>query len=232
VNPRTGLFKDKAARLALQQALDVNMLADQVFTGRSEKATGNYPLGLLPAGSSPQQITADTKPLAAFAATASAQDKKIVLGYDTGAPDDQQLATLVGAKLDGLGFSATVQGYPTSQIFGWIGNQKGAPNVLFAGFWPDAAHPYTAAHILYAPDGGLNYLGCTDPQIDSLLPGALKTGDQAAFAKIGQLAQATGCWTNLAYRKDFMVTQTWLKGVEQSHDIAAPMSLRIAGLSG
>jgi hypothetical protein len=31
--------------------------------------------------------------------------------------------------------------------------------------------------------------------------------------------------------KDFMVTQTWLKGVEQSHDISAPMSLRIAGLS-
>ncbi|WP_433559013.1 hypothetical protein ACQPWY_12170 [Pseudonocardia xinjiangensis] len=45
------------------------------------------------------------------------------------------------------------------------------------------------------------------------------------------MASATGCWTNVAYRKDFMVTQTWLKGLEQAHDIAAPMSLRIADLS-
>ena len=46
------------------------------------------------------------------------------------------------------------------------------------------------------------------------------------------MASATGCWTNLAFRQDFMVTQTWLKGVEASHDIAAPFSLRLAGLSG
>lgn len=232
VNPNTGLFKDKAARVAFQQALDVDTLADQVFAGRSEKATGNYPLGMLPPGTDTQQITADTKPLQAIAATASAADKKVVLGYDTSQPDDQQLATLIGAKLDSLGLSATVQGYPTSQIFGWIGNQKGAPNVYLASFWPDAADPYTSAHILYAPEGGLNYLGCSDPAIDKLLPTALETGDDAIYAQIGELATATGCWANIAYRKDFMVTQTWLKGVEQSHDIAAPMSLRIAGLSG
>ena len=40
-----------------------------------------------------------------------------------------------------------------------------------------------------------------------------------------------GCWTNLAYGKDFMVTQTWLKGVAQAHTIAAPFSLHIAELS-
>ncbi len=229
VNPNTGLLKDPAARKAFQAALDVETLRKQVFAGRSEQATGNYPQGLLTAGTDVQKITPDTTALQAIAAKAA--DKKIVLGYDTSQPDDQQLANLVGAKLQSLGITATVQGYTTSQVFGWIGNQKGAPSVLFSSFWPDAAHPYTAAHILYAPDGGLNYLGCSDPAVTALLPGALKTGDNATYAKMGELATATGCWTNLAYRKDFMVTQTWLKGVEKAHDIAAPMSLHIAELS-
>jgi peptide/nickel transport system substrate-binding protein len=232
VNPNTGLLRDPAARKAFQQALDVNQLADQVFAGRSEKATGNYPAGLLPAGTDHQAVQPDTGPLQAIASTASAEDKSIVLGYDTSQPDDQQVANLLAAKLQGLGLTPVVQGYPTSQVFGWIGNQEGAPHVYLGSFWPDAAHPYTAAHILYAPDGGLNYLGCSDPAITELLPGALQTGDPATYARIGELASATGCWTNLAYRKDFMVTQTWLKGVAESHDIAAPMSLRIAGLSG
>jgi peptide/nickel transport system substrate-binding protein len=229
VNPNTGLLADPAARTAFQQALDVDQLAGQVFAGRSDKATGAYPEGMLPADLNNQPVRPDTAPLQAIAAAAA--DKQIVLGYDTSNPDAQQVANLVGAKLQGLGLTPVVQGYPTSQVYGWVGNQEGAPNVYFATFWPDAADPYTSAHILYAADGGLNYLGCSDPTITELLPGALQTGDDATYAKIGELATATGCWTNIAYRKDFMVTQTWLKGVEESHDIAAPTGLRIAGLS-
>jgi peptide/nickel transport system substrate-binding protein len=231
VNPNAGLLKDPAARRAFQAAMDVETLRQQVFAGRSEPATGNYARGVLPEGMDRQTVQAGTEALQAIAAKASAADRKVVLGFDTSQPDDQQLANLVGAKLQGLGLTPVVQGYPTSQVFGWIGNQKGAPNVLFSSYWPDAADPYTHAHILYAKNGGLNYLGCSDPQIDALLPGALATGDDAAYARIGELATATGCWTNIAYRKDFMVTQKWLKGVEESHDIAAPMSLHIAGLS-
>lgn len=231
VNPNTGLLKDPAARTAFQQALDVEALRNQVFKGRSDKATGNYPEGLITGADDVQDIRADTKPLQQIAKSASAADKKIVLGYDTSQPDDQQLANLVAAKLQGLGLTPTVQGYTTSQVFGWIGNQKNAPNVLFSSFWPDAANPYTAAHILYAPDGGLNYLGCSDPQITQLLPQALATGDASTYAQIGTLASKTGCWTNLAYRKDFMVAQKWLKGVQEAHDISAPMSLHIAKLS-
>jgi len=231
VNPNGGLLADVEARRALQQAIDIETLREQVFSGRSEEPTGNYPAGLLPGDIDVQEIEADTAPLQEIAASASAEDKRIVLGYDTSQPDDQQLANLVSAKLQGLGLTPEVQGYTTSEVFGWIGNQEGAPNVLFSSYWPDAAHPYTSAHILYAADGGLNYLGCSDPAIDGLLPQSLATGDPEVFAEIGTLATETGCWTNLAYRQDFMVAQTWLKGVEESKDIAAPMSLRIAGLS-
>jgi peptide/nickel transport system substrate-binding protein len=230
LNP-TGLFTDVAARRAFQQALDIETLREQVFTGRSEEPTGNYPKGMLPEDLDKQEIEADTAPLEEIAASASAEDKKIVLGYDTSQPDDQQLANLVSAKLQGLGLTPEVQGYTTSEVFGWIGNQEGAPHALFSSYWPDAAHPYTSAHILYAADGGLNYLGCSDPAIDALFPESLETGDPEIFARIGTMASETGCWTNIAYRKDFMVTQSWLKGVEESKDVSAPMSLRIAGLS-
>ncbi len=231
LNPNSGLFTDVEARRAFQQALDIETLREQVFAGRSEQSVGNYPDGLLPDGVDVQTIEADTAPLQKIAEAASSEDRKIVLGYDTSQPDDQQLANLVSAKLQGLGLTPEVQGYTTSEVFGWIGNQDGAPDALFSSYWPDAADPYTSAHILYAAEGGLNYLGCSDPAIEALFPSALETGDPAIYAQIGELASATGCWTNLAYRKEFMVAQTWLQGVEESKDVAAPMSLRIAGLS-
>ena len=158
-----------------------------------------------------------------------------MLGYDTSQPDDQQVATLVSAKLQAYGITAKVQGYPTSEIFGWIGTDQKllakAPDVYFGSFWPDAANPYTEAHIEFAADGGLNYLHCSDPSIATELPEVLKTGDNALYAKIGAQAVATGCWTNIVYRKDFMVAQKGIKGVEAAHDIGAPFSLHLAALT-
>ncbi len=231
VNPNNGLFKDLAARKAFQQAIDISGLAKEVFSGRGTPATGNYPEGLLPAGIDHQSIGSDASALQKLVAAAPAANRTITLGYDTSQPDDQQIANIVSAKLQGIGVTAKVQGFPTSQVFGWVSSPKGAPDALFTSFWPDAANPYTAAHILYAPDGGLNYLHCSDPTITSELPAALKKGDPALYNTIGDQASATGCWTNIIYRKDFMVAQTWLKGVPEAHDIAAPFSLHIAALS-
>ncbi len=41
----------------------------------------------------------------------------------------------------------------------------------------------------------------------------------------------TGCWLNIADVNDFVVAQPWLKGVEQSHVVTNPNSLRLAALS-
>jgi peptide/nickel transport system substrate-binding protein len=51
------------------------------------------------------------------------------------------------------------------------------------------------------------------------------------FDKVGRLSAATGCWYNLVNQDDFMVAQPWLKGVAESHVVAAPNTLSVAGLS-
>jgi peptide/nickel transport system substrate-binding protein len=230
LNPNTTLLKDKATRVALQQAIDIKTLTEQVFGGRGTVATGTYGPGLLNGVPDVQKVNFDPAPLRALVQGLPATARSLTFGYDTSQPDDQQMANIVAADLQGDGLNVKVQGYPTSQLFGWVSDLAGAPDVLFTEMWPDAAHPYTWSHILYDKDGGLNYLHCSDPSVSEQLPGALASGDPAAYEKIGDAAIATGCWLNVTYRNDFMVAQTWLKNVEQAHNVAAPTTLMFSVL--
>ncbi|MDX6229024.1 MAG: peptide/nickel transport system substrate-binding protein [Frankiales bacterium] len=231
INPASGFLGSKANRNAFQQALNIPALVNSVFKGRATVPDSIYAKGLLPAGMGAQNITFDPSKLKAAVAAAPAADRTLVLGYDTSMPDDQQLADLVSATFAAYGLTIKVQGFTTSQIFGWVGDPKGAPNALFETFWPDAAHPYTTAHITWAADGGVNLMHCSDPAITALLPKALASGSEEEFSTLGTEAVSTGCWTNVAQLNDFMVAQKWLKGVAESHDIAAPQTLIFSGLS-
>jgi peptide/nickel transport system substrate-binding protein len=231
LNPNTAALKDQATRVALQQAIDVKTLAKQVFGGRGTVATGTYGPNMIRGVQDSQDVSYDPSKLQALAKSMSAAQKSLTFGYDTSQPDDQQLANIVAANLQAYGFKIKVQGYPTSQVFGWVSDLKGAPDALFTEMWPDAANPYTWSHILYDKDGGLNYLHCSTPSVSNLLPAALASGDDVKYAQIGNAAIATGCWLNVAYRNDFMVTQTWMKNVEQAHNVAAPTTLIFSPLS-
>jgi peptide/nickel transport system substrate-binding protein len=126
-----------------------------------------------------------------------------------------------------------VQSYPTAQIYGWpppSATAKGAPDVLIDGGWPDAAPPYMWAHISFDPNGGLNYLHCSTPEISQLLTSGLSTGSASTFSQIGVLSAQTGCWYNMVNQNDFMVAQPWLKGVAKAHVVDYPYSLSLADL--
>jgi peptide/nickel transport system substrate-binding protein len=143
------------------------------------------------------------------------------------------VANLLSAELDPLGLTVQVQSYASAQIFAWpppAATAKGAPDVLLAGGWPDAAPPYMWAHISFDPNGGLNYLHCSTPEISRLLTSGLSTGSAATFSQIGVLSVQTGCWYNLVNQNDFMVAQPWLKGVAQAHVVTNPNSLSLADL--
>jgi peptide/nickel transport system substrate-binding protein len=233
VNPSTGFLTSQANRMALLRAIDVKQIYTQVFTGRATIAGQAYPSHMMPPGTATQTIPHQTSALTSLVKTLPQGQRALTIGYDSASSDNQLVANLLSAQLDPLGLTVRVQSYQTSQIFGWAppGSAQGAPDVLVAGGWPDAAPPYMWAHISFDPDGGLNYLHCSSPEISNLLPQGLATGSMQVFSRVGQLAVETGCFYNMVDQDDFMVAQPWLRGVAQAHVVTAPNSLSVAALS-
>jgi len=231
VNPNTPFGKDKAVRQALLKAIDTQSIFKQAYAGRGKVATAIYPANQVAPGEAAQNVTFDPAALKAAVATLPAEAKTITIGYDSVSPDNQIVTNLMSAQLSAAGLTAKVQSYTTSQIFGWIGDPKGAPDMLATLAWPDAAPTYTWGHISWDPEAGLNYLHCSDPGVTKLLADGLVTGDAKTMSDAGTAAVATGCWLNLVDQDDFVVAQPWLKGVEQAHVVTQPNSLSLAALS-
>jgi len=234
VNPSAGFLTTAAHRMALLQAVNVKQIYTEVFTGRATIAAQAYPAHMMPQGTATQSIPDQTTALASLVRSLPPGQRTLTVGYDSSSPDNQLVANLLSAQLDPLGLNVQVQSYTTAQIYGWpppAPSAKGAPDVLLDGGWPDAAPPYMWAHISFDPNGGLNYMHCSTPQISSLLTQGVATGSMQTFSQIGQLSVQTGCWYNLVNQDDFMVAQPWLKGVTQAHVVTNPNSLSLAALS-
>jgi peptide/nickel transport system substrate-binding protein len=234
VNPAAGFLTTAAHRMALLEAVNVKNIYTEVFTGRATIASQSYPAHMMNAGFATQAIGYRPSALSSLVKTLPSSQRTFTIGYDSSSPDNQLVANLLSAELTPLGLSVTVQSYPTAQIYGWAppaATAKGAPDVLLDSGWPDAAPPYMWAHISFDPNGGLNYLHCSTPQITKLLGQGLTTGSSQTFSQIGVLSVAAGCWDNLVNQDDFMVAQPWLKGVAAAHVVTYPNSLNLFALS-
>jgi peptide/nickel transport system substrate-binding protein len=234
VNPAAGFLTTAAHRTALLEAVNTKSIYTEVFTGRATIADQAYPAHMMQPGSATQAIPYQPSVLTALVKTLPSSQRTFTIGYDSSSPDNQLVANLLSAELTADGLSVTVQAYPTAQIYGWAPpakTAKGAPDILLDAGWPDAAPPYMWAHISFDPNGGLNYLHCSTPQISKLLGQGLTTGSAQTFSQIGVLSVATGCWDNLVNQDDFMVAQPWLKGVAQAHAVTYPNSLNLFALS-
>jgi peptide/nickel transport system substrate-binding protein len=232
VNPNKGVLKDQANRSAVLQAIDVDQLVKQTYFGRGKNADQVYPPNMMSAEFAKQSITHDPSVLSKIVAGLPADQKALTIGFDTSNPDNQLISNLLQTQLAAAGISAKVQGYPTSEIYGWIGGDgQSAPEILTLTAWPDAPSPYTWGHISWDPDGGLNYLTCSSPRITASLASGLDSGAPQPFSDAASEATTTGCWMNIADVDDFVVAQPWLKGIEQAHVVTNPNSLRLAPLS-
>jgi peptide/nickel transport system substrate-binding protein len=76
-------------------------------------------------------------------------------------------------------------------------------------------------HVFWDKSGGIDYFDCDDPAVDSMLNQAEKTGDTGLYIKAAETYSATGCYMNLAYNKDWVVTQKWVTNVPQAHNIGS-----------
>jgi peptide/nickel transport system substrate-binding protein len=231
INPTKGIMKDEATRNAVMDAIDVDQLVKQTYFGRGKIGAQMYPPYVLAADYGKQTLAHDPSALTKIAAALPADQKSVTVGYDTSNPDNQLIGNLVQTQLAAAGLTAKVQGYPTSEIYGWIGNASAAPEIYTGLVWPDAPSPYTWGHISWDPDGGINYLSCSSPRVTAALAQGLPNGAAQPYSDAGTAAEQTGCWLNVADIDDFVVAQPWLKGVEQAHAVSNPNSLRIAALS-
>jgi peptide/nickel transport system substrate-binding protein len=231
INPTKGMMKDQATRTAVMNTIDVDQLVKQTYFGRGKIGAQMYPPYTLATDYGKQTLTHDPSALTKIAAGLPADQKSVTIGYDTSNPDNQLITNLIQTQLAAAGLTVKVQGYPTSEIYGWVGNAAAAPEIFANLVWPDAPSPYTWGHISWDPDGGINYLSCSSPKVTAALAQGLPTGAPQPYSDAGAAAQETGCWLNVADIDDFMVAQPWLKGVEQAHAVSNPNSLRIAALS-
>jgi peptide/nickel transport system substrate-binding protein len=231
LNMYNSFLTTQANRMAVQQAIDTDTIFSQVWEGRAKQATQAYPGNMIADGLAAQKVEHTTAPLAKLVQSLPADQKQLTVGYTSGTSDSQLVANLISAQLGALGLQVKVQPYPTSQVFGWIDDLKGSPDMYIGGGWPDAASPYMWAKISWDKTGGLNYLQCDVPEITKLLPEGLETGDDQIFSKIGELAVESGCYQNLVYETDFQVAQPWLKGVKKAHVITEPNTIRVSDLS-
>ena len=197
INPNKGIMKDQATRTAMMDAIDVDQLVKQTYFGRGKIGAQMYPPYVLAADYGKQTVAHDPSALRKIAAGLPADQKSVTIGYDTSNPDKQLISNLVQTQLAAAGITAKVQGYPTSEIYGWIGtDMRAAPEILANPVWPDAPSPYTWGHISWDNDGGINYLG--------LLVAA---GDRRAGAGPAERCAATVFGRGRCSRRDGMLVE-------------------------
>lgn len=236
VNENKGPFTSQAFRQAFLQAINIPALVAGVFPGgRATIPDQIAPAHLLDSKYAHQTVKYDPSRLSKLVSALPSSDRSIVLGYDTGAPDDQLIAEQIGAQLQASGLQAKVVGEQTSSIYGAVGSvstAKGAaaPNALVDYFWPDADNPYTWSHINYDPNGGLEYEACNVAGMEALDSQAVSTGNLSIYDQIRDVVEQSGCWLNVADKNDTMVFQPWLQGVAAAHVVAAPEALLLAKL--
>ncbi|NEN07282.1 ABC transporter substrate-binding protein [Diaminobutyricibacter tongyongensis] len=220
-NPSKPFFATVAARQAFLQSIDKQKLVTEVLGARSTPATTLYAKGVLPVDLNKQSMTYKPSVMADYAKTLP-KGTSLVIGYASDSTNAQQMANIVSAQLLAAGIHATAQSYPTSQIFAWASNPSKGPDAFIDGNnGPDGGNPYMWGHVFWDKTGGINYFGCDDPSTDADLNQAVQTGSNDLFAKAAKTYESTGCYMTLSDNRDWVVSQKWLQGVPQAHNIGA-----------
>ncbi|WP_066584233.1 ABC transporter substrate-binding protein [Cellulomonas timonensis] len=232
MNPNRELLAEASSRRALFEGVDWKALIAQVTSVGAVPAEGYYPKGALPADVDSHELVHDPAALEDWTSSLPT-GTPIQIGYNAGGADAEQMANIIAAQLQALGMKATVTSHQASEVFGdFPAHPEDAPDVLVTpGTWPDSNNAFMHGHVFWDPDGGLNHLQCSDETTTALLREALTTGSEQTYLAAGKAAYDAACAPTFAWSTDFMVAQSWLEGIEQSHSIAAPATLDFATLS-
>jgi peptide/nickel transport system substrate-binding protein len=76
-------------------------------------------------------------------------------------------------------------------------------------------------HVFWDKSGGIDFLQCDSPAVDSLLNQAVTTGDSSTYVQAAEKYSALGCFMHLSNNNDWIVAQKWITGVPAAHNLGA-----------
>lgn len=233
LNPHAPGLSSPAVRKAIEDAVNKSAIVQTVYPdGAATVSHQIYPFGQLPSGLGLEHTGYDPSLLRKLAHQLSGVT--IDIAYQSGFPNQEELANVIQTELSADGLHVQVAPMPGSQIYGLAGKVTSTPSILVYDPWPDAANPYTWAHIAYEPSGGLSFVSCPSTTASAMLTQALRATSSATadelYSKAGEAFAALHCWDWMANKDDVMVAQRWLTGVRHAHSVMAPFTLQFAEL--
>jgi peptide/nickel transport system substrate-binding protein len=219
-------LSDPALRKTLASAINRDTLVTEVYGPYATPSSSTYPSGLLDPALAPVSYPpAET--------TAPANTGNLTFAYtadDSGV--HRRMAELIQQRLDAAGFSVTINEVQLPQVFEYVNDLQGAPDLVMQTNTPDGAHPDMWARIEWYSTGGLNYLGYKNPQADKALDQAQRTTDKATadqlYGQAGKIVAQDTAIIFVADPRDVMVLRKNLTGVE--HVPNYPWALNLAAL--
>ena len=224
INANKAPFSDLAARKAVAADIDRDTIVNQIYGSYGHPAGSPYAPGIL------DQSLA---PIAYPTSTVKGPSTPITFAYSADESGIQgRLAQLIQQKLTAQGFQVSIKEVQLPQVYAYANDLSHAPDLLLMTNTPDAAHPDTWARILWGSTGGLNFLGYSNKQVDTLLDqGALsvdKSRSDQSYGQAGKLLVADYGTLFIADTRDVMVMRKNLTGVE--HVPNYPWALKLAAL--
>ncbi|MDR1799384.1 MAG: ABC transporter substrate-binding protein [Bifidobacteriaceae bacterium] len=230
MNPNRDFFATAEARRAFYQFIDWAQMVEDVIPHKGTLATGKFSRGAVKGDSI--DIVYDPQPFQDYVATLP-PGTKVEMGYFEMSMDDKQIAETVAAQLLALGLDATATARSESEVYGdWFADHALAPDLFIqSNTWPDSSNGYLYGQVYWGEGGGLNYTGCTTPEINENLAQALETGDDSYYLAAAEAEWEAMCNPIWDYGSDFVAAQPWLGNVAESHTISQPYHLAIYDLT-
>ena len=221
-NQNRPFFSTRKARVAFLQDIDTKQLVNEVLNPKlASVATTMFSPGEIPGNADQQQIHYNPSAMTAYAKTLK-HGTPLAIDYNSSYPNGQQIANILAAKMDALGIAAKVTGVTSAELFSFPEHPKTSPDVYVdASNGPDAPNPFMWGHVFWDKSGGIDFLQCNVPQVDTDLNKGLSTGNNALYVQAAKLFSKNGCYLHVANLKDWVLAQKWLTGIPQAQNLGA-----------
>ncbi|WP_158566665.1 ABC transporter substrate-binding protein [Actinomadura craniellae] len=185
----SGIFRDKATREALIQAVDRSVIAKGAFGAEATPSKSLIPITMVGGDITSDDPGYDPSKLKSIVGGLGSI-QPIVVGYRDSLARDALAAQLIQTQLQAAGLNATVRGYGP-EFYGFAADTSKAPDLMVLGINSDANTPAAWLKAYFATGGSLTMNGVSTPAGDEALNKAIAATDPAEAKRLyGEAATA------------------------------------------